>query len=302
MQQNCGKGVIALVEAIDFLRKTDHTCLHYAKRCRDCPLGNKMKIADCRCPHLLEPIMWTDEITTEMVRAVDRTYEEINRKEKKKINNKEKIIGLINNISGKYSPYEVFCDFVKCGAISVSNSLCIFHDKVWIDRENEYNHIMNKYQEHERKKFAEMLYLLTIELEDNISDVLGSVYMMAGLGNKSTGQFFTPYHVSQLMAQFNHFDENEQIKKINEPSCGAGGSIIAVAEAMKIQGINYQNKMEVVAQDIDWKCVYMCYLQLSLLGISAVVVQGDTLMQPYNPTITEPSHVLYTPKKMGVII
>lgn len=69
--------MITLVGAIDFLSKTDNICLHYAKRCRDCPLGNKMKITDCRCPHLLEPIVWTDEITTEMVREVSRIYEEV---------------------------------------------------------------------------------------------------------------------------------------------------------------------------------------------------------------------------------
>lgn len=32
-----------------------------------------------------------------------------------------------------------------------------------------------------------------------------------------------------------------------------------------------------LATDIDLKCVYMCYLQLSLYGIPAVVIHGNTL-------------------------
>ena len=34
-------------------------------------------------------------------------------------------------------------------------------------------------------------------------------------------------------------------------------------------------------QDMDLKGVYMTYLQLSLPGIRALVVQGDTLAKPY---------------------
>lgn len=35
--------------------------------------------------------------------------------------------------------------------------------------------------------------------------------------------------------------------------------------------------MVVTAQDIDLKCVHMTYLQLSLYGIPAVVIHGNTL-------------------------
>ena len=69
---------------------------------------------------------------------------------------------------------------------------------------------------------------------------------------------------------------------------------------MKEKGINYQRKMDVVAQDLDWKGVYMCYLQLSLLGIKATVVQGDTLAEPYSKGYP-PDRVLHTPAKMGVL-
>ena len=77
--------------------------------------------------------------------------------------------------------------------------------------------------------------------------------------------------------------------------------IIALATEMKRCGINYQRELEVVAQDLDWNCVYMCYVQLSLMGLRAVVVQGDTLTEPYSAE-TEETHKLYTPKKRGLLL
>ena len=78
--------------------------------------------------------------------------------------------------------------------------------------------------------------------------------------------------------------------------------ILAAAKAVHESGINYQTAMEVVAQDIDWKGVYMCYVQLSLLGISAICVQGSTLENPYDSARTDRSHILRTPRKAGLLI
>lgn len=36
-----------------------------------------------------------------------------------------------------------------------------------------------------------------------------------------------------------------------------------------------------VCQDLDWTAVYMCYVQLSLFGVKAIVAQGNTLSEPY---------------------
>lgn len=63
--------------AINYLRESGYICNHYKGDCKECPLGNKVFIKDCRCPHLLRPMDWTDEITTEMVREVSRIYEEV---------------------------------------------------------------------------------------------------------------------------------------------------------------------------------------------------------------------------------
>lgn len=216
---------------------------------------------------------------------------------------KKDIIRCINQIAGKYSAYEVFTDWIRCSSLAISNSCQLFHDNVWKEREKMYIETMNRYTPEEGRLFVEMFGMLAETLEYKMTDILGQVYMEAGMGSKAAGQFFTPYHLSYLCASLSLPEPDEDgIYRVNEPSCGGGGMIIATAEALKEKGIDYQRKMEVVAQDLDWKGVYMCYLQLSLLGISAVCVQGNTLSEPYIKGRTEESHVLYTPMKRGVLL
>lgn len=219
------------------------------------------------------------------------------------VNRKKEIIKMIEKISGKYSAYEVFTDWIRCCALAVSNSVTFFHGKVWRDREQIFLDTMRKYTPEEQKILSEMTALLTLALEYEMTDVLGQIYMEAGMGSKAAGQFFTPFHLSLACAKLAVQEPDENgIYTINEPSCGGGGMIIAAAVALRDGGVDYQRKMRVVAQDLDWKGVYMCYLQLSLLGINAVCVQGNTLTEPYVKGKTDPAHILYTPAYMGVLL
>lgn len=218
------------------------------------------------------------------------------------MNRKKDIIKMIDGISGKYSSYEVFCDWIKCCSISISNSMDMFHGKIWIDRETEYIDTMKKYTKHEREKLSEMFVMLAETLEEDITDVLGQIYMESDMGSKATGQFFTPFHLSELCAEMAIPKPDEKGKYIiNEPSSGGGGLIIAAASVLKKRGVNYQRQMEVVAQDLDWKGVYMSYLQFSLLGIRAICIQGNTLSEPYGQGYST-ERVFYTPAKMGVLM
>lgn len=216
---------------------------------------------------------------------------------------KKEIIKKIDAISGKYSPYEVFTDWIQCCALAFSNSCTLITDSIWKEREKQYLTVIGRYTQTEAQEFSKMLAYLTRAFENNMSDILGEIYMEAGMGNKSTGQFFTPYHVSRMCAEMvlPQPDENG-VYRINEPSCGGGGMIIAVADVLKTRGINYKRKMDVIAQDLDWKGVYMCYLQLSLLGIAAIVVQGNTLLEPYKKGATPRSNILVTPAKKGMLL
>lgn len=216
----------------------------------------------------------------------------------------KEIVKKINELSGSRSPYEVFCDWIKCTALAISNFTDIHKDTVWQKREEEYLKTIKPYGS-DAMEIVKMKDLLILALEENMSDVLGKVYMDSGCGNKNTGQFFTPFHLSVLAARCTiPADVSPQNPlTLNEPSCGGGGMIIAAAKVLKDRGVNPQRSMKVVAQDLDWKGVYMTYIQLSLLGIDAVVVQGNTLHDPFENLKTYPPEQIFrTPMQKGILI
>ena len=218
------------------------------------------------------------------------------------MNRKKEIEQTILQMSGDRSPYNVFEDWVECMALSISNACQMINDKVYQDRERKFTAIVQQYKKPPVEKFAEMFVMLSETLESGISDILGEIYMEMELGNKNTGQFFTPYHVSFMCAEASlQGYEGEHILTIHEPSCGGGGMIIAAAAVLSERGMNYQKLMHVVAQDLDWKAVHMTYVMLSLMGINAVVAQGDTLIEPYHPGYPK-DRVFRTPANKGALI
>lgn len=106
------------------------------------------------------------------------------------MNHKQEIVNTLQRMSGKYSTYEIFSDWIKCCALAISNQSDLFRDnEIWESREQEYLATIRKYLPEEAQEFTRMLAELAFALEDEITDVLGEVYMAAGMGNKSTGQF-----------------------------------------------------------------------------------------------------------------
>ena len=209
---------------------------------------------------------------------------------------KKQIVSMIQSIAGEYPIESVFSDWVKCMSIAYQNSIRLIRDSVWNLRENEYLQTIKKYNSKNQEKCCEMHALLVVAMEKEITDLLGQIYMELECGSKATGQFFTPFHLSQLMANIAFFENDKYI--INEPSCGAGGMIIAFAKHLKDKGLNYQNLMRVTAQDLEWRSVYMTYVQMCILGINAVVIRADSLSgkKPSKESI------LYTPRKAGCFI
>lgn len=209
---------------------------------------------------------------------------------------------MIYSLSGSRSPCQVFSDWVECCAISIQNNCHIVRNDVWRRREEQYERCIVPYGK-DGEKFGEMLAMLVMIMNDEITDTLGEIYMESKIGNKNTGQFFTPFSVSYLSAEILLKEiSGKQSITLYEPTAGAGGMIIAAAKVLHDKGINYQQCLNVTAQELDWRGVYMCYTQLSLLGIDAMVIQGDTLIEPYAGKEYPLESVFYTPKRMGLLI
>lgn len=195
------------------------------------------------------------------------------------VDHKKNMVKLFEKLAYRYSTWEVFSDFLEMAAITLSNSV---NFKGWKERETKYLSIISKYTKEEASIFPELFGELTMALEIP-GDYLGEVFMELGLSNKWKGQFFTPYNLCLLMAQLS-LDEKIETEinskgfiTVNEPTCGGGAMIIALAQVIKEKGFNPQKQLKVIAQDLDIKAIHMTYIQLSLLGIPAQVIHANTL-------------------------
>ena len=184
----------------------------------------------------------------------------------------DKFIKLIESNCYEFQAWELFTDFCKMTAISLYQPF-LKSEKL----EEEYLQTISKYKKDIAEIFPKLLSYLVVGLEDKMGDFLGECFMNLNLGSKYKGQFFTPYHISNLMATILGEATGEK-EGICEPCVGSGGMIIARADVLsKKHGLEYQDIMEVHAVDVDLLCVHMSFIQFSLLGLSAEVVHGNSL-------------------------
>lgn len=208
---------------------------------------------------------------------------------------KKLMIKKFQKLQGKRDLWNVYNDFLMFAAICISNSVDIVNRN---HREKQFLEVEKRYTKEEMQVFGELFGALTVAL-DKPGDILGELLMELELGSKLKGQFFTPYHLCQLSA--NLIIDKKKIKKevqekgyttLNEPSVGGGAMVIAFAEAMKELGFNYQKELIVTCNDLDIKSVYMTYIQLSLLGIPAIVEHMNTLSLEKYSTWKTPGYYL----------
>jgi hypothetical protein len=203
-------------------------------------------------------------------------------------------IRLVAEMSRSRHQYTVFKDFCELAALSMSNAV----DRAQYEqREARYLQIVKGYRADEVARFPKMLACLTLSLEEGMNDCLGQLFMAMELGNSGAGQFFTPYPVSALMAKMLAGDAGRICKergfvRVMEPAVGAGGMVIATAEAFADEGIHYQQAMHATCIDIDATAVHMAYIQLSLLHIPAIVVHGNALSLEQWEVWFTPAHVV----------
>lgn len=205
---------------------------------------------------------------------------------------------LIDRYACRYSRWQIWNDFLYLSAAALANT---FPAPEREEREKQYLSVIDRYTEEEQKIFPEMLTIVTMALEENPEqDFLGSLYHRLELQQEQKGQFFTPYGICRFMSELQFTRRNVEKEaeqkgyiSVNDPACGAGAMLIAFANAIKKRGINYQEKVLFVAQDIDHTAAMMCYIQLSLLGCPAVVIIGDTLAKPLFHPDNEVWHTLF---------
>ncbi len=194
----------------------------------------------------------------------------------------DEIIKQIENAAYTINKSKLISDVFECGAITISNAVDFTKST---EREERYKQIMNTYQPKERELIADIFgkifaLLSSVVYDDGkFADYLGELFMRCNQGNKYSGQFFTPYSVSRLMAEMTVTDDKikqGEIITINDCCCGGGSMLLAAVEVLKNRyGVNYARDCFIDAGDIDERCVHMTYLQLSLAGVPAIVKHQD---------------------------
>lgn len=198
----------------------------------------------------------------------------------------DEIIKMIDRSAYKVNRSQLIADVFECGALAISNKVDFTK---YDEREQRYLEIIKKYKPDEQKLimdvFARIFALLSSVIYDNgmFNDYLGEIYMRCNQGNKHTGQFFTPYHISHFMAKCAITDDSikrNEIMTICDPCCGGGGMAIAALDVLKNDyKVNYAMDCFIECADIDIRCVHMTYLQLALAGVPAIVKHQNTLTQ-----------------------
>lgn len=216
---------------------------------------------------------------------------------------KSEFIKLFKELCYGRTYWQVWADLISTMACSLAN-VADKAEQRYKAREKEYKECIERLGGVEKP--AQCLAIVVQALEKNPNqDFLGSLYMELDLGSHWTGQFFTPYHVSEAMSKITMENCKSSIEEkgwisVCDPCVGGGAMLIAAANTVKEQGINYQERVLFVGQDIDRIVGMMAYIQLTLLGCAGYIVIANTLTNPLEgpsicPNEKEDQEFWYTP-------
>ena len=198
----------------------------------------------------------------------------------------QEFTALFDNISYGHNKGSLFQDFVEIMALTLHQAP--YHNELlrkdkdyeWI--ESQYMTLIGKYKRDVVDMFPKLFSITQMALAEQAQDFLGNIYMKLELNNRRGGEFFTPYHISKMIAKMVLSDIDSSIREkgfftLCEPACGAGGMLIAAADVIMEEGFHPGQSMWFSATDINKMCFNMTYVQATILGLSGMVVHGDTI-------------------------
>lgn len=184
--------------------------------------------------------------------------------------------------------WDVFRDFITLAASELDLARIRTPENIESSRQ-----ICDRYETADHDKMKNLFCLMVTALEGEFHDFLGSIFMELELGSDHMGQFFTPYTIQLMMAKMLTGDIAAEVQRqgwiaLYEPACGAAGMVLAYTQCMREAGLNPSEQLYVECIDIDPIAADMAFIQLSLLGIAAKVITGNTLTNKF-------TRVRYTP-------
>lgn len=184
---------------------------------------------------------------------------------------------------GRISGREVFWDMIGYFACLLSARTDPVHHAARVEN---LKAVMSRYEKSEVATIHETFIALAEVISENVrvgryDDILGPAFLEIGANSKSLKQDFTPPDVGRLMAkllgEYTISLPGKGFVDIADFTCGSGTLLLTAAEEFAASGINTSEQLVLFAADLSLVCAQMAYLQFSLYGIPAVVVQGNSL-------------------------
>lgn len=197
---------------------------------------------------------------------------------------------------------ETLRNFLEAGFRAVRSKVLI--GDAWDANEAEYMKIVKSCDKPKEtmNAMSRMLAALTTALMTEPVDFVGPVFSELS-ADAGMGQFFTPHHVSYMMAKMTLGDAPRDLMGrkgyllMSEPCCGVGGMILASNVALREAGIDVPREAHWIAVDVDFRAVCATYLQLSLTDCSAEVYRGNALDLPSTWSGTRTPAAIFYPKR-----
>ena len=135
----------------------------------------------------------------------------------------------------------------------------------------EVEHVDKKYKNEEAKYMAGMFEAWTHASDNDgagFYDALGDIFMEL-LSYGKNGQFFTPQPICDMMAQLTYGEDLEEGKSVNDPACGSGRTLLAIAKL--------QRRLKFYGADVDLTCCKMTVLNMLVNSMPGEVAWMNTL-------------------------
>jgi len=183
---------------------------------------------------------------------------------------------------------------------------CELRQAVWKMNTGEFNNDFSERYKREwnrlehPEKMIEAFCLLVQALEEKRYDFIGTTLGELGLADsKWKGQCFTPPELCTLMANMTMSDkEPDDNHTLLLDECAVGGGAILIAASDTLIKKNFWPwHYHWFATDVDQKCFQMAYIQCSLLGIPATIINGNSLTLEEFDRATTITGILHPPRQ-----
>ena len=197
----------------------------------------------------------------------------------------------MNDIDRSKRRTEVFRDFCEMAYLALAKTTARPDRADQI--EADYMACVARYRDKaDVRKMRELLEIAVAAIAPGGRDFLGEVAGEIGALDAGLGQFFTPYDVSRLIAEMSLADAGAIIRErgfitLQEPAAGAGGMVIAAADAVERLGFDPRSCLWFEATEINRGTFHMLHVQTAYRGLAGKNYHGNTLsLEVFSASVT----------------